>query len=181
MNILILNGNDDPDKSFIDSSIMKFESKLKQSGHSVRNISLKDKKIGDCRGCFCCWVRTPGSCIIHDDMDTILREIIRSDAVILATNIEHYMVSPVLKAALDRRIPLFCAYIYINNGRMSHYPRYRISPKWMLLLEKTSEMTEKDTTAISYMLNRGNDNNDFLGTFAIASEMKEALNAINFN
>ena len=30
-------------------------------------VDLSQLKIADCMGCFSCWVRTPGRCVIRDD------------------------------------------------------------------------------------------------------------------
>jgi multimeric flavodoxin WrbA len=42
-------------------------------------------KIHHCLGCFNCWVKTPGTCSIHDDEAEVTRRYIASDLVILAS------------------------------------------------------------------------------------------------
>lgn len=39
---------------------------LKNNNTQVEEILLKEKEIADCLGCFKCWVKTPGICIIDD-------------------------------------------------------------------------------------------------------------------
>lgn len=178
MKVLLLNGNDDEKKLQMDTSIGQFAACLQKKGHVVTNLLLRKKIIKDCIGCFACWVKTPGVCVIEDDMENILRAMISSDVIIYSTNIEHFMVSPVFKAVLDRQIPLSCAYLRVKNGRMSHYPRYASKQKVMLLVENHQEMEEADIDAISYMLTRGNEDN-YLGTFRINETIMEAADAIS--
>ena len=34
----------------------------------IRQMNLSEKKIAPCRGCFACWNKTPGKCVMTDDM-----------------------------------------------------------------------------------------------------------------
>ena len=44
-------------------------------------VDLSQLKIADCMGCFSCWVRTPGRCVIRDDAVGVYPLIAHSDHV----------------------------------------------------------------------------------------------------
>ena len=179
MNILILNGNDNPQKVDLNHRINLLETMLNDSNHATKSIVLKDKKIRGCVGCFGCWVKTPGLCIIKDDMEYILREIIKSDVILFASNIEHFMVSPVIKSVIDRNIPLACAYMKVVNGKMCHHERYNTNPKKLLLVENDSHLTDRDITSLQAMITGGEANTRC--AYRITPDMKEVFNAIVSN
>ncbi len=65
MKALILNGEELNGISLEEFS-QSIRAELKVNNFEVKEILLKEKKIADCLGCFKCWVKTPGVCIIYD-------------------------------------------------------------------------------------------------------------------
>lgn len=49
---------------------------------AVKTITLREKNIHPCMGCFSCWTKTPGQCAIKDDMQEIYQDILESDIII---------------------------------------------------------------------------------------------------
>ncbi len=49
---------------------------------TVKTITLREKNIHPCMGCFSCWTKTPGQCAIKDDMQEIYQDILESDIII---------------------------------------------------------------------------------------------------
>lgn len=49
---------------------------------AVKMITLREKNIHPCMGCFSCWTKTPGQCAIKDDMQEIYQDILESDIII---------------------------------------------------------------------------------------------------
>ena len=45
-------------------------------------VHLRDLDIHPCRGCFCCWTKTPGKCAVQDDMQQIYEKILSADVII---------------------------------------------------------------------------------------------------
>ncbi|MBN2526721.1 MAG: hypothetical protein JXR76_10025 [Deltaproteobacteria bacterium] len=66
MKIVILNGAPDHDTWCCSSWIMALEAFLKQT-HQVAVFTLHQMSISRCTGCFGCWVKTPGQCVVADD------------------------------------------------------------------------------------------------------------------
>ena len=52
-------------------------------------IDLSQKKIKNCVGCFGCWTKTPGKCVIRDDATTIYPLIASSNRVIYISKIKY--------------------------------------------------------------------------------------------
>lgn len=144
MKALILNGALKEDKSM--ASINKFtEEILIEQGYEVESILLHEKKIGECIGCFGCWVKSPGVCVI-DDYGRILTEtIINRDIVIYLTPVVYGGYSSELKKALDRIIPLLLPFFKKINGEVHHKERYKSYPDVIVLgimLHEDNEMEE---------------------------------------
>ena len=49
---------------------------------TVKTITLREKNIHPCMGCFSCWTKTPGQCAIKDDMQEIYQDILESDIIL---------------------------------------------------------------------------------------------------
>jgi multimeric flavodoxin WrbA/putative sterol carrier protein len=62
--------------------------------------------IQHCRGCYSCWTTSPGACILRDYMQSLLSDFLAADLVICATPLNAYSCSSVMKAFLDRFLPL---------------------------------------------------------------------------
>ncbi|HUU05985.1 MAG TPA: flavodoxin family protein, partial [Patescibacteria group bacterium] len=99
--------------------------KMKPLDWEVKAFALAGMNIKPCRGCFSCWVKTPGRCIIDDDdQEAILRATAASDLVIWLTPITFGGYSPELKKALDRIIPILLPFFIKIRGETHHPLRY---------------------------------------------------------
>lgn len=94
------------------------------------NYRLREMEISYCTGCWGCWVKNPGECTHRDDMPSILESMMRSDLVVYISPVVMGFVSPLVKKATDRAIPLVHPYITAVNGECHHKKRY---PKYPLL------------------------------------------------
>lgn len=110
-------------------------------------IDLSTSCIHGCMGCWTCWVKTPGKCIFHDDMENIYSKIVKSDMLIFASPLIDGFVSAQLKTAMDRLIPLFSPYIRIYKKECHHKKRYPHYPKIGVLLQ-SEEGTDKEDLII---------------------------------
>ena len=106
MKILVLNGSP---KKRSDTFRMTeaFLKGLNRDGrHEVHIVNVIDKKIAPCRGCFGCWQRGDGHCVIADDQNDILDLYRDADVIIWSFPLYCYGMPSHLKAVLDRTIPL---------------------------------------------------------------------------
>jgi len=118
---------------------------LESNGYEVQSLILNELEVGSCIGCFGCWVKTPGVCIIDDDGRDIARAVIQSDLTIYLTPIVFGGPSSEFKKALDRIIPLLLPFFKKIKGEIHHKPRYEKYPAIMVLgvlPEKDERMEE---------------------------------------
>lgn len=106
MNILVLNGSPKKksDTFRLTDAFLKGLNKTKE--HDVHIINVMEKSIAPCRGCFGCWQKGDGHCVIRDDQNDILDLYRRSDLIIWSFPLYCYGMPSHLKAVLDRTIPL---------------------------------------------------------------------------
>ena len=72
----------------------------------VCDVDLTEKKIGACRGCYHCWIATPGQCVQHDDMEDLLRKFISADVVVCSSPLYYYSLSSRMQTFFERNLPL---------------------------------------------------------------------------
>ncbi|HEY6001073.1 MAG TPA: NAD(P)H-dependent oxidoreductase [bacterium] len=78
------------------------------------------RKIAACTGCFGCWLRTPGVCVIDDDCRPITREIARADRLVFFTPVVFGGYHPDLKAVMERSIGILTPFFRVFRGEMHH-------------------------------------------------------------
>lgn len=104
---------------------------LSRRAWSVDAWLLREFEIEPCRGCFECWVRTPGACTRSETANQIASAFIRGDLTILLTPVTFGGYSSELKMALDHMIPLVSPMFMRVRGEVHHRPRY---PRYPALL-----------------------------------------------
>ncbi len=84
---------------------LAFAEGAREAGHEVEMVSLRNKTIGFCRGCFAC--QKTQKCVIRDDAVEICEKALHADVLVFASPIYYYEMSGQLKTMLDRLNPLF--------------------------------------------------------------------------
>ena len=87
-------------------------------------IKPKDD-IRHCIGCFGCWVKTPGKCVIHDGYEGTGIDMGKCTELILISRCHYGSVSPFVKKVQDRAISYIQADFVIRKGEMHHKRRYK--------------------------------------------------------
>ena len=144
MKALILNGALEDDQSMERINRLTEEALIEQ-GYEVESIVLNEKKIRECMGCFGCWVKTPGICVIDDYGRVLTETIINMDLVVYLTPIVYGGYSSELKKVLDRIIPLLLPFFKKVSGEVHHKERYKTYPEVValgLMSEEDNEMEE---------------------------------------
>lgn len=84
-----------------------FMQELKDNGAAVRYVTLADKDIKPCKGCYACQnVADSYGCVHNDDMSGLVADIIWSDHIVLATPIYAWYCAAPMKNVLDRHYGL---------------------------------------------------------------------------
>jgi hypothetical protein len=127
MRALVLNGALAGDEGLgpIEEAV---KSALVASGWAVERVQLRDVFIAYCKGCFDCWVKTPGICATRDDAGVVTRALACSDLVALLSPITFGGYSSELKKALDRSIGIVSPFFMRLDGEVHHKPRYSRYP-----------------------------------------------------
>lgn len=87
-------------------------------------IICPENDIKPCIGCFCCWTKTPGRCVISDGYDTTGIIMSKCDEVIIISECRFGSVSSFVKAVQDRAISYIHPCFVIKKGEMHHKRRY---------------------------------------------------------
>jgi hypothetical protein len=111
------------------ASLREVERSLEERGWTVLTHALRELDVAPCRGCFACWVKTPGVCIIDDMGREIAKAVVQSDLVVYITPVTFGGYSSVLKKAVDRLIPLILPYFRLIDGEVHHVKRYERYPR----------------------------------------------------
>ena len=82
-----------------------FAQGAESAGHEVELVSLRDKQISFCRGCFACLEL--GRCVIRDDAPAIVEKMHDAEIIAFAGPIYYYEMSGQMKTLLDRANSLF--------------------------------------------------------------------------
>ena len=141
-----------------------FDLRAKQDGEmieAIRNLydeSLKVVRLGDqsitaCIGCWNCWVKAPGRCVMKDQMAESYPDYVNSDTVIILMDTAQGFISHQAKAFLDRTIPHYNPYIEIVDGECHHVARYKCYPD-MVFYYDTEGLTNKEEQVIEDYLYR---------------------------
>ena len=127
------------------------EDSLNGKGYKVDVMVLRNEKIGACLGCFGCWLKTPGECVIQDAGSDLPKKVIQSDFVFLLTPVTFGMYSSELKKALDRfPCPVLLPFFKKINGEIHHAPRYDKYPTLVAIgvLPNSDEESENTFTTL---------------------------------
>ena len=95
---------------------------------STKFINLSELKISNCIGCFGCWTKTPGRCVIRDDAVKVYPKIAAGRRVLYISKIKYGSYDTVMKTMLERAIPIQQAFIRLLNGETHHIQR-NVAPK----------------------------------------------------
>jgi len=124
MKAFILNGLAEKD----DALYKIIHDDVKDMGWEVNVFSPRDKSIAPCQGCFGCWIKTPGICVIDDDGRDVAKMAVKSDLMVFLSAVTFGGYSSDLKKAVDRLIPIVLPFFVKIGGEIHHKPRYARYP-----------------------------------------------------
>jgi multimeric flavodoxin WrbA len=122
MEFVVLNGGSAEDAQ-VDKAADVLASFLGSIGQ-VAIYRMQDLSVADCLGCFGCWIKTPGQCVINDSAREIANKMCLSDLTVYVTPIVFGGYSYELKKVLDRQICTILPFFKKINGELHHPQRY---------------------------------------------------------
>ena len=153
MRITILDGGGAADTAWNDY-LGTLVQALQQGGHLVKHHILRSIDLRYCTGCFGCWVKTPGACVVQDDSLVLCQSIIESDFTLWAAPLRMGYPSTLLKQAMDKSIPLLHPYIVLDNSEAHHRARYARYPRLGLLVMSEATTTQRDMDIVRDLFGR---------------------------
>ena len=97
--------------------------------------------VKPCVGCFGCWLKTPGECVIPDRGQEFCRLLAKADKFTVVSRCYYGGFSPDVKAVMDRHIGYITPFFQVYEGEMHHVPRYerRYDLAWHLYGDITED------------------------------------------
>lgn len=83
-------------------------------------IVSDDGSIHNCIGCFNCWVKTPGACVLQDNYSDMGELLAKSTEVLVISKCCYGGFSPFVKNVFDRSISYVHPKFVIRKGEMHH-------------------------------------------------------------
>lgn len=132
---------------------------IEQKGTDIRYFDLSACKIAHCVGCFGCWTKTPGKCVIRDDAVKIYPCIAQSDRVLYISRIKYGGYDTIMKTMLERAIPVQQAFIRILDGETHHVQR-AVVPKQATIIAY-GEISGEEQALFRQLVDRNARNMNF--------------------
>ena len=135
MKILVLNGSPKEKSDTMRLTDAFLKGLNKRNEHEITTIRVIEKNIAPCRGCFGCWKRLDGRCVIEDDQNGILDLYRAADVIVWSFPLYCYAMPSHLKAVLDRTIPLLkMDMVQETDGSVRHAALVDFSKKRTLVI-----------------------------------------------
>ena len=80
--------------------------------------------IQPCVGCFGCWIKTPGECVINDRGKGFTALMSKHDELVVISRLVFGGFSPSIKAVIDRSIGFVLPFFHLVKKEMHHPRRY---------------------------------------------------------
>jgi len=137
-------------------------------GFSVLEKTIQRDELAFCRGCFDCWVKTPGECVMWDGITEINRTCMTSDVVVYLCPVVFGQFSANMKYAIDRWLPNMLPYFIVRkDGSTMHSPRYQDYPAQIFLgygehlsdteMQLFTDINKKHRSSVSVLFDLGDD------------------------
>ncbi|MDF2612986.1 MAG: hypothetical protein K0S71_772 [Clostridia bacterium] len=116
---------------------------------TIKWYAVNKDAIMPCIGCFNCWIKTPGKCMMKDVTTAINEDIIRINIVIYVTPIIYGSYSTAIKRTLDHIVPILLPFFKKSKGEVHHEQRYSKRPNFMMLAYNETITSEERETFIA--------------------------------
>lgn len=110
MKVLVLNGSPKAERSNTLNVTKAFLEGF-PSGTQIELVHLAKLNIKPCAGCYSCWKKTGGKCVLQDDMQTIYGKISDTDIVIESFPLFFFGMPGTMKTVTDRCLPFMMPYM----------------------------------------------------------------------
>lgn len=148
---------------------------LKEKGLAAELLEIGQEDLAFCMGCFGCWVKKPGECVINDMISQINRNFMNSDVVIYLSPVIFGQFSANIKNSIDRWIPNMLPFFETRpDGSTMHPPRYKTYPR-QIIIGYGEDLSEEDMQLFSDITKKHRRNVEVLLYQGDNSSMSEKL------
>lgn len=131
-----------------------------------------------CIGCFGCWLKTPGICVIRDDFRNMGKKLSEADELLIISKATFGSYSSAVKNVLDRSISYVLPFFEIRNGEMHHGERYHNNLKISSVIY--GEMTEEEKNTCRKLVKANAINlNAKLGKVSFVEKVEDVLEVVS--
>lgn len=130
---------------------------LARAGYEVEVMHARDMRIAACTGCFGCWTRKPGECVIDDDAREVAAAAIASDVFAVVSPIRFGTWGSTAKGVMDRYICLILPFFTTVGGEVHHELRYPAYPAYVGIGTQV-EPDEPSAEAFRFLVGRNAHN-----------------------
>jgi multimeric flavodoxin WrbA len=119
----------------------------------LKIVRLGDNSIKACIGCWSCWLKTPGKCVLKDQAVETYSDYVNSDTITLLMSTSQGFINHQAKAYLDRTIPHYHPYITMTDGECRHLARYDGYPDLVFYYDREG-LTDQEEQVLDDYLHR---------------------------
>ena len=109
-------------------------------------LTEKEKKPHYCIGCFGCWIKNPGECVIKDGYEHMGEYLGNCQEFIIITKSIYGEFSPYVKTMIDRSISTCHPFFTKREGMMHHRLRYDNHPNLIVYCYNADLTNEEKST-----------------------------------
>ncbi len=131
--VLLISGSPRGDRGYTHLLLEKFAEGVREAGAEANIVTLKDKNIKLCSGCWSCWTVTNGECVINDDMRELKKQILDADLIVYGFPIYVDGLPAILKNVLDRQIQLVYPY-FVDGIYKTRHPKRAPKEQYLTVL-----------------------------------------------
>jgi multimeric flavodoxin WrbA len=128
-----------------------YEAIQKLYDEPLKVVTLGDKSITPCIGCWNCWLKNPGVCAMKDEMAESYQDYVNSDTVILLMDTAQGFINHQAKAFLDRTIPHYNPYVEMVDGECHHVARYKSYPDMVFYFDRDGLTKQEEQVVEDYL------------------------------
>ena len=107
--------------------------------------------IKPCTGCFGCWIKKPGTCVMKDGYNHMGALIHKADRVVVISRYTYGGFSSFVKNVFDRSIGWVLPYFEVYEGEMHHKKRYPEEKPFTFIFRGSSIQEDEKKKARTYV------------------------------
>lgn len=143
MKVFLINGSPKGKRSNTYRLTTAFVAGLEQEEVELREVTVSQLDLKPCLGCFSCWNKTPGNCVIRDDMPSVIENMLWADVILWSFPLYYFSVPGGLKNLMDRQLPMVLPFMAKDTESGGHPSRYDMSGKRHVVISTCGFYTAK--------------------------------------